>query len=128
MKIEELKVYNLSLEFGEDVWKLTEIWDSFSKEAIGKMLILSADQIAAHISTGFGRFNPRETLQYAYYSRGALYETKTWLTKAFNRNLIREEDFQLFMNNIDGLGKMLNNYIRSISKPKEKEFDKLESV
>ena len=43
-----------------------------------------------------------------------LYETKTWLTKAHNRNLIPDESFESFNAEIDTIGIKLNNYIKSI--------------
>jgi four helix bundle protein len=51
-----------------------------------------------------------------YYSRGSLYETKTWLTKAFKRKLLEEAEYKYFMKEIDNIGVKLNNYIKSIGK------------
>ncbi len=45
-----------------------------------------------------------------------LYESKTWITKGRNRNLISEEDFDYFKKEINIIGKMLNKYIKSIGK------------
>jgi len=45
-----------------------------------------------------------------------LYETKTWLTKASNRKLITNEEFEKFMKKINDIGVKLNNYINSIGK------------
>ena len=61
-------------------------------------------------------YNYKEKKHFGYYSRDSLFETKTWLTKAHNRKLITADDFQSFINNIDFIGKMLNNYIKSIGK------------
>ncbi len=93
MKLEELQVYQLSMGLGEKVWKIIEGWDYFTKDTIGKQLIRAIDSVAANISEGFGRYHFRDSKNFYYYSRGSLYETKTWLTKAKNRNLIGEEDF-----------------------------------
>ncbi|MCH8319323.1 MAG: four helix bundle protein [Bacteroidetes bacterium] len=116
MKLEELKVYNLSMELGEKVWQIVMKWDYFCKDTVGKQLVKAADSIAANLSEGFGRYHYLEKKNFCYYSRGSLYETKTWLTKAHNRNLINDNDFQSFLNDIDYIGKMLNNYIKSIGK------------
>jgi len=45
-----------------------------------------------------------------------LYETKTWLTKAYNRNLITKEEFKTLQKEINNIGVKLNNYINSIGK------------
>lgn len=114
MKLEELKVYNLSMELGEKIWNIVMRWDFFTKDTIGKQLIKSADSVAANLSEGYGRFHYNEAKHFGYYSRGSLSETKTWLTKATNRKLITENDFNLLINDVDVIGKMLNAYIKSI--------------
>jgi four helix bundle protein len=116
MKLEELRVYQLSMELAEEVWVIVVKWDYFAKDTIGKQLIRSADSVAANLSEGFGRFFYKEERQFCYYSRGSLYETKTWLTKASNRKLITNEEFEKFMKEINNIGVKLNNYINSIGK------------
>ena len=120
MKLEELRVYQLSMKLAEDVWDIVIKWDYFAKDTIGKQLIRSADSVAANLSEGFGRFFYKEERQFCYYSRGSLYETKTWLTKASNRKLITNEEFEIFMKDITDLGVKLNNYINAIGKNQNK--------
>ena len=114
MILEELQVYQLSMEIGEKVWDIVIKWDYFSKDTIGKQLVRSVDSVAANLSEGFGRYHFNESKHFYYYSRGSLYETKTWLTKAYNRKIISETDFNIFINNINIIGIKLNNYINSI--------------
>lgn len=114
MKLEELQVYQLSMETGEKVWEIVIKWDFFAKDTVGKQLVRAVDSVAANISEGFGRYHYKEAKHFSYYSRGSLYETKTWLTKAFNRKLITEEEFNYFVKEINNIGVKLNNYIKSI--------------
>ena len=79
-------------------------------------MVKAADSVAANLSEGFGRYFYKEERQFCYYSRGSLYETKTWLTKASNRKLITNEEFEKFMKEINDIGVKLNNYINSIGK------------
>ena len=116
MRLEELHVYQLSMEIGEKVWNIVINWDYFLKDTIGKQLIRAVDSIAANLSEGFGRYHYKDAKNFSYYSRGSLYETKTWLAKAYNRNLITEEEFNIFQNEINNIGVKLNNYIKSIGK------------
>jgi four helix bundle protein len=116
MKLEELRVYQLSMNLAEEVWEIVIKWDYFAKDTIGKQLVKSADSVGANLSEGFGRFFYKEERQFCYYSRGTLYETKTWLTKALNRGLISNEEFVNFEKDITDLGVKLNNYINSIGK------------
>ena len=121
MKLEELQVYQLSMKLGEEVWNIVIKWDFFAKDTIGKQVVRSVDSVAANLSEGFGRYHYNEEKHFAYYSRGSLFETKTWLTKAFNRKLILESDFNSFIVEIDLIGIKLNNYIHSIGTKKSIE-------
>lgn len=116
LRLEELKVYNQAMKIGEEIWGIVIKWDYFAKDTMGKQLVRAIDSVAANLSEGFGRYHYRESKNFAYYSRGSLYETKTWLTKAKNRKYITEEDFKKFASAIDTIGKMLNNYIKSIGR------------
>jgi four helix bundle protein len=114
MDLEDLKIYNRAMEIGERVWLDVAGWGYLEKDTIGKQLIRAVDSIAANLSEGFGRYHYKEEKHFAYYSRGSLYETKTWLTKARNRKLIAEEKFSEYATSLTILAKMLNNYIRAI--------------
>jgi len=116
MQLDELRVYTLSMEMGEKVWNIVVGWNYFEKDTVGKQLVRAVDSVAANLSEGFGRYHYKETINFGYYSRGSLYETRTWLTKAHNRDLLTGELFHQFMKEIDDIGVKLNNYIRSIGK------------
>jgi len=116
MKLEELQVYNLSMDIAERIWDIVIKWDYFEKDTIGKQLVRAADSVAANLSEGFGRYHFKENRNFCYYSRGSLYETKTWLTKAHNRKLIADDNFESFNSDVDNIGVKLNNYIKSIGR------------
>ncbi len=120
MKLEELRVHQLSMNLAEQVWEIVIKWDYFAKDTLGKQLVRAADSVAANLSEGFGRYFYKEERQFCYYSRGSLYETKTWLTKATNRKLISNEEFEKFEKEINDLGVRLNNYINTIGKNQNK--------
>mgnify|MGYP001085271663 CR=1 FL=1 len=127
MKIEELKVYSLSMEMAESIWVIVIRWDYFAKDTIGRQLIRAADSIAVNLSEGFGRYHYKENIHFSYYSRGSLSETKTWLIKARNRHLISSSDYENFTKQIDDIGVKLNNYIKSIGKKPPKQLNDSEA-
>jgi four helix bundle protein len=114
VNLEELEVYRVTMEIGERVWKLVNAWDYFAKDTVGKQFVKAADSMAANISEGFGRFFYKESKQFGYYARGSLYETKTWLTKAHNRGLVENEEYESLRRAVESVAVRLNNYIRSI--------------
>ena len=113
MKLEELQVYQLSMQIGEKIWNIVIKWDDFAKDTIGKQLVRAIDSVAANLSEGFGRYHYREKKHFYYYSRGSLYESKTWITKAKNRKLIGEKHADQFLSEINNIGVKLNNYIKA---------------
>ena len=124
MSLEDLRVYNKAMEIGERVWLDVAAWNYLEKDTIGKQLIRAVDSIAANLSEGYGRYHFKEEKNFAYYSRGSLYETKTLLTKAKNRHLISEQRFSEYSDSLTILVKMLNNYIKTIgSKPNSNEVN-----
>jgi four helix bundle protein len=114
MKLEELKVYTMSMKIGEEVWNIVIKWNYFEQDTNGKQLVRAIDSVAANLSEGFGRYHYLETKHFGYYSRGSLYESKTWLKKANNRKMIPNEQFEDLTKTIEIIGKMLNKYIKSI--------------
>jgi four helix bundle protein len=116
MKLEDFKVYQMAMEMGEEIWKIVIKWDYFAKDTVGKQFVRSIDSVAANLSEGFGRYHYLEVKHFSYYSRGSLYESKTWLTKAHNRQLINTEDYTRISAVLESIGVKLNNYINSIGK------------
>jgi four helix bundle protein len=125
MNIDDLKVYELSMELGDKIWSIVIKWDNFEKETIGKQLVRAVDSIAANLSEGFGCYQYKEKKNFSYYSRGSLYESKTWIVKAKNRELINENEFEDFKKDINFIGKMLNSYIKTIGNEKKNNINEI---
>lgn len=116
MDIDDLRVYQLAMQLAEKVWNIVITWDAFAKYSIGKQYTEAADSIGANISEGFGRFHFKDSKNFLYYSRGSLFETKTWTIKAHNRKLISEDQYNELITDIHDLKIKLNNYINTIGK------------
>lgn len=114
MKLDDLVVYQLAMEIGDEIYFEIEKWDSFAKWTTGKQLLEAVDSIAANISEGYGRYFYKENRQFQYYSRGSQTETRTWITKARNRKQITQEKYIEYIEKLEELGKRHNNYIKSI--------------
>jgi four helix bundle protein len=112
--LEDFNVYNLAMALSEAIWSTVTQWNHFEKDTIGKQFVRAADSIAANLSEGLGRYHFKEAKNFSYYARGSLFETKTWLTKSFNRKLISEDQFNKLMEDLEVIGKRLNTYIKSI--------------
>ncbi len=116
LRLEELEVYQLAMKIGEQIWDIVSYWNYFEKDSVGKQLVKAADSVAANLSEGYGRFHYKENRQFCYYSRGSLYETKTWLQKSYTRKLIKTSDYESLQNAVETISLKINNYINSIGR------------
>ncbi|MBK8565286.1 MAG: four helix bundle protein [Saprospiraceae bacterium] len=115
--IDEIEVYKMAMDIGDEVWGLVIGWDYFLKDTIGKQFCRATDSISANIAEGYGRFHYNENRNFCFYARGSLIESKTWLIKAYKRNLIKEEVYTLLLNKLSVCHLKLNKYIKTIGKP-----------
>jgi four helix bundle protein len=115
--LNELRVYQLAMRVGEDVWSFVEGWPWMAKQSVGLQWIRSADSIAANIAEGYGRYSFKENAKFCYYARGSLRESQTWLTKAQSRNLIPTSNSEDLAMKLETLRRQLDNYIHSLGKP-----------
>ncbi len=120
MKLEDLEIYQLAMEIGDEIWFSVVEWENLEKYSIGQQIIRSADSIAANISEGFGRFHFKDRKNFVFYARGSQSETKTWLTKSKNRSIISEEFYTQEMQKLEKLGVKLNNYLKVLEKHRNK--------
>lgn len=114
--LEDLEVYCLAEIFSDEIWFLVGEWDHFAKDTIGKQIVRSADSISANIAEGYGRYHYKENRNFCFFSRGSILETKGWLKKANNRNLLSEERFVLLMEKLQTVHLKLNAYLKFIGK------------
>jgi len=118
LRVEDLDICQMAEDLSDRVWEICIKWDYFAKDTIGKQLVRSADSISANIAEGHGRYHYNDRLNYCYYARGSLEETKSWISKAIRRKLIKIEISEI-NRAIELLPKKLNAYIKSIKKARE---------
>lgn len=111
---ETLEVYQLSEELADQIWKLVIQWNYFPKNTIGTQLVRSADSIGANIAEGTGRSTYADNQRFVRIARSSLYETKHWLKRAYQRNLLTNEQIQHISPLITELAPRLNAYLNSI--------------
>ena len=120
LKVEDLEIYQMAEDLSDRIWNICIKWDYFAKDTMGKQLVRAADSISANLAEGHGRFHFKDRLNFWYYARGSLEETRSWLSKAFQRGLISSELAEI-KQIIEILPKKLNAYINSIKKANTKQ-------
>ena len=111
---EDLRVLKSAEEIADSVWKIVVQWDAFAKDVVGKQMARSADSVGANIAESFGRFNFGEKLQFLYYSRGSIFETKYWFNRTRVRGLMRSDEVREYVNRLTELAKQLNSFASSL--------------
>ncbi|HEY5967165.1 MAG TPA: four helix bundle protein [Chitinophagaceae bacterium] len=112
--LEDLEIYQLALEIGEDVWNIVDKWEYFAKKTVGGQFVEAADSIAANIAEGYGRYFYKDRKQFCYYSRGSMMETKAWAVKSFKRALMSQNEYEALLEKLKVLHHKLNIYIKKL--------------
>jgi len=111
---EDLRVLKSAEEIADAVWKRVSTWENFPKDVVGKQIARATDSIGANIAESFGRFNFGEKLQFLYYARGSLFETKYWLNRAKVRELMPLDSAQEYTTQLSNIARQLNAFADSL--------------
>ena len=114
LKFGELKILKAAEEVADGIWKQVIQWDPFVRDVVGKQLTTAADSIGANIAEAFGRYHFGEKIQFLYYARGSLFETKYWINRSYERDLIPEEGVMEYSKQLSELARQLNTFIANI--------------
>jgi four helix bundle protein len=110
LKFEELRVLQAAEVVADSIWRQVVQWDPFARQVIGGQLARAADSVGANIAEAFGRFHYGEKLQFLYYARGSLFETKYWLNRAQARDLMPSTQVQDYASELTDLARQLNAF------------------
>lgn len=125
---EDLQVLKSAEEIADSIWKKVVEWDKFAKDVVGKQITRSADSIGANIAESFGRYNFGEKLQFLYYSRGSLFETKYWLNRANVRDLMKKDEVQKYVTDLTSLARQLNTFASGLKGVRAEQSGKRNSA
>ncbi|RLC68243.1 MAG: four helix bundle protein [Chloroflexi bacterium] len=112
-ELEEIEVYQLAVALADRIWEIVSSWSYFARDTVGKQMVRAVDSIAANIAESYGRYHYGDKLNFLYYSRGSLYETKHWVGCSHGRGLMNDTIFDDLMNRMRILAPKLNAYISS---------------
>jgi four helix bundle protein len=113
---ENLRVYQLAEQLGDEAWDVCLRWDTFARDTVGKQLVRAADSVGANIAEGSGRGTLADHRRFLRTARGSLYETKHWLRRAFRRKLLTAAQIEKLKGIVDNLTPQLNSYYRSLGR------------
>ena len=114
LTFEELRVLQAAEAVADGIWRQVVRWDTFARDVVGKQLARAADSVGANIAEAYGRFHYGEKLQFLYYARGSLFETKYWLNRAQARGLMPSAQVQDYASQLTDLARQLNAFAGSL--------------
>ncbi|ANF52456.1 four helix bundle protein [Chryseobacterium glaciei] len=97
-KFEKLIIWQKSMEFGEDIFKLSQNFPKDESFNLTSQIRRASDSVALNISEGSILQSKLEFRKFLGYSIRSLAEVVTCLYKAKNRKYISEEDFNKLYN------------------------------
>jgi len=127
-ELEDLRILKVAESIADAVWKRVVQWDEFAKDVVGKQMARSTDSIGANIAESYGRFNYGEKLQFLYYSRGSLFETKYWLNRALTRELMQADEVKEYAAKLSDVARQLNAFSNSLRSQRKDNKPQSKSV
>jgi four helix bundle protein len=125
---EDLKILKSAEEIADSIWNRVLRWDEFAKDVVGKQLTRAADSIGANISESFGRYHFGEKLQFLYYARGSIFETKYWLNRASARGLLSPAEAKTWLENVTALARQLNAFAAGLKDVRTRQTGNSKSI
>jgi len=119
--LEDLRVLRVAEEVADGIWRSVIGWDVVARDVVGKQLARAADSIGANIAESYGRFHYGEKLQFLYYARGSLFETKYWLNRARERELLSLDKVSNYAQRLSDLARQLNSLAQSLKRQRRGE-------
>jgi len=79
-KLDDLRAYQLALEFKAAVYRLVDLSDAARKDDQYKSQLFNCTaSVAANIAEGWARFSTQEFGQFLRYARASLEEARVWI-------------------------------------------------
>jgi len=128
LKFEELEVLRAAEGIADGIWRQVVQWKPFARDVVGGQLAKAGDSIGANIAEAYGRFHYGEKLQFLYYARGSLFETKYWLNRARERNLMPPAEVQNHVSQLTELARQLNAFAASLKAQRDASRAKPKTV
>ncbi len=120
-EMEDLRALQTAEAIADSIWSSIAKWDAFAKDTVGKQLARAADSVGANIAESFGRFHYRQKIEFLYYARGSLFETKYWLNRVLRRNLMPVDDVQKYSQELTGLARGLSVFVKDLRSQRNKD-------
>lgn len=116
--LQDLTVLKLAEDVADTIWNVTNRWSPLARDTVGKQVIRSSDSIGANIAESYGRFHFSDKVNFLYYARGSLFETKYWLNRCATRRLMAQNQTDKLASDLGDIARQLNGFVRYLKQQK----------
>lgn len=115
----KLDVYNKSLQFVDDIYKLSKQFPDEERFSLTNQLKRAATSVCLNIAEGSGRYHKKDFAQFLRVSLGSSLECSALLDIALKLSYISDNEHAKFIEKCAEISKMLNGLISSLSRNQE---------
>lgn len=119
---EELKVYKMARELRKEVSKLIRKLPKHEDYNLRSQVRRAKLSVTNNIAEGYGRYHYQENIQFCRQSRGSICELIDDFSECYDEGYIDEDYCIALKNQTYDLMKVLNGYIASLKKLKDKNL------
>ena len=112
----EMDVWRVAMHIARLTYQETRKLPDDERFGLVSQMRRTAVSMASNIAEGYGRGSPKENHRFVRISRGSLNETRHWLRRAYNRELLRPAQISRLKLMLDELGPRLNAYLDFIDR------------
>ena len=111
LPMEKIEFFLRFVGIADWAWKCVQDWSPLARDTVGKQLIRAADSVGANLVEGDGRFADADGLHFFVIARASARETRYWIQRAVERQLITEEEGAAQIAAITAATQLLNRLI-----------------
>ena len=112
----DLDIYKLAVQVHDDLEVLFKDIPKLEEYGLKDQLRRSSASIIANIAEGYGRkYYKNDYLRFLTYARGSCDETREHILMSKQRNYASNYNYTKLLDEVDHLGKMLTQFIKSVS-------------
>jgi four helix bundle protein len=113
-RFEELEVWKESRSLSKDIYNQFKSRERFADRPLAVQIIRSSGSVTDNIAEGFERGGNKEFLQYLWISKASAGECRSQLYRAFDSELLSQEEFDNFKSRVELLSVKLYRLIQQL--------------